>query len=577
MSLSISLKVTYENGSQEDLEFEKSSTAIEIESPDIVKIDLSPLEFATSLRTLGIKAFRLSSIDLSPLRFCSELEELSLLIIKLENIDLAPLSTCALLRKVEISSAVRPPGIFHSHLHEIDLSPLSSISNLEELTVSLNRVRFLDLAPISACTKLWSLDLYRNHLQELDLTPLSSCTSLRELNLGGNPFENIDLSGLDDCTNLETLLLTRTKLRRVDLSPLSSCESLRELYLRENRLRSINLSPLCSCKKLEQIELKRNQLRSLNLKPLRECTNLESLDLEGNNLKKLDLSPLASCHAFQTLDVRENPIQVLDVTPLVPNPNFDILLREDIPVTTWFGTPFPARTFSIYPHRVYQPPAPAESWEFLHRIVNIPHAMSIPVQSYILNALELDAYGLIDEDISEFLVSIPPETPLDDARESIQSFAIERICHQIDKGGTTIGIDVEVLAPEVGEIALRMDRIIELRISEMKKVKIWKAGEKHVNYDISQLAFTAHGFLLIKNLEGRKSWGFNKGQPGMVVEEEDLARILNAMKELGYEDVVEIVESFAESAPTHYEPQNMSRQMMYFVLGFVGTSSPLVP
>jgi hypothetical protein len=293
------------------------------------------------------------------------------------------------------------------------------------------------------------------------------------------------------------------------------------------------------------------------------------LGLSGDYLKSIDLSPLASCHALYSLSLECNPIKKLDVTPLVLNPNLRSLscggsisshyCRQDVSteVTTWLRTPFP---WSL-PFRVREAslksPAPVNSWKFLHKIASIPHALSIPVQSYVLKALGLESYGLIDNDITDLLVSIPPRTKIDDAREKARQFVIEKICEQIDNGGTTIGIDVDNLVPDVPEIAQRLEQIEKLRASEMenfviRKEKWWtKAGRRMIQYNVFQLALTAYGFLLMKAIEA--NW-----------RSEHITGVLR----------VKVDEPLT---PISFEPKNMSRQMMYYVLGLVGTGFSWVP
>jgi hypothetical protein len=61
----------------------------------------------------------------------------------------------------------------------------------------------VDLTPLSSCTNLTRLELQENKLGNLDLTPLSSCTNLEVLYMWGNPLEHIDLTPLGTCPNLQ--------------------------------------------------------------------------------------------------------------------------------------------------------------------------------------------------------------------------------------------------------------------------------------------------------------------------------------------------------------------------------------
>jgi hypothetical protein len=398
----------------------------------------------------------------------------------------------------------------------------------------------------------------------------------------------IDLSELEECTNLQKLEFRSSRIKSIDLSPLSSCEDLVELRLPGNRLRTINLKPLSSCKKLKSIILWGNRLRRINLKPLSSCTNLWLLFLDDNYISSIDLSPLASCHALYSVGLTCNPIQSLDVTPLVLNPSFKILswgkrvagtgdpCRREVSTkaTAWLRTPFLGRRFELWNQKAsLNPPAPVESWEFLHKIAGMPHALSIPAQSYVLNALGFEAYGLIDDDISEFLTSIPPETSIEEAREKVRPVVVEKICQQIDNGGTTIGIDVDVLAPEVVEIAQRFEQITKLRASEMENLVILKeTPRKRTLYNVFHLALTAYGFLILKDIEMNSA--YSSGGLKITVYEETLAQIQHAIREIGFDAHIQEVESVDPLDPISFEPKNMSRQMMYYVLGIAGATRP---
>lgn len=43
---------------------------------------------------------------------------------------------------------------------------------------------------------------------------------------------------------------------------------------------------------------------------------------------------------------------------------------------------------------------------------------------------------------------------------------------------------------------------------------------------------------------------------------------------IGFKVQFHVVDNFDPLAPIAFEPKNMSRQMMYFVLGLLATSSP---
>jgi hypothetical protein len=100
--------------------------------------------------------------------------------------------------------------------------------------------------------------------------------------------------------------------------------------------------------------------------------------------------------------------------------------------------------------------------------------------------------GFLDIDPIQCLRSIlDDDVDIDELRDSL----IEVVCKQIDKGGTTIGLDI-VRMQEYGELAKRVDRVIELRRDEIERVAVY-AGR----YVIRSLVLTAYGFNIIRALE----------------------------------------------------------------------------
>ncbi|MBR6562217.1 MAG: leucine-rich repeat domain-containing protein, partial [Oscillospiraceae bacterium] len=101
-----------------------------------------------------------------------------------------------------------------------DLSPLSKLSNLQELTLGNQSSqsggnRFSDLRPLSGLTGLRKLLLDNCGVQ--DISPLAGLTGLRELYLSDNQISNI--SALAGMTKLETLSLDYTGIE--DISALA--------------------------------------------------------------------------------------------------------------------------------------------------------------------------------------------------------------------------------------------------------------------------------------------------------------------------------------------------------------------
>lgn len=104
-----------------------------------------------------------------------------------------------------------------------DLTPLSTLAQLESLRASLNKVS--DLTPIARLVKLDRLDIGRTAVT--DLKPIATLVNLTELSIDGT--EVSDLSPLASMTKLEKLSMKKTQVK--DLSPLAKLEKLKLVYI----------------------------------------------------------------------------------------------------------------------------------------------------------------------------------------------------------------------------------------------------------------------------------------------------------------------------------------------------------
>ncbi|MHA2193628.1 MAG: leucine-rich repeat domain-containing protein [Candidatus Thorarchaeota archaeon] len=581
--MTVRLKVATIDGSQGWMEFKdpKSILISLMERRDIVDIDLSPLASNSSLRSFMLTYNALQSIDLSPLSTCKGLESVSLWKNQLKRIDLSPLSKC------ENLSELRLDG---NQLKKIDLSPLSSNKKLETINLSENRLKKIDLSPLSSCTELKVLNLDRNELRSINLSPVSSCSNLETLSLQRNQLRSIDLSLLTACPNLRFYFLSGNQLKEIDLSPLSartdieyvsinsnqlesidltplkSCINLGSIELNGNRLQTIDISPLSSCINLGSIDLSRNRLQTIDISPLSSIRGIQTLKLSDNMLKTVDLSPLSSCPHFQELHLKGDSFEGVDITPLVTSPYF-YYVETDAPVTSWIKDPFQrslvtrnAQMSGSRERFTVKPPAPARAWELLHKLANIPHGLSIPIQTYILKALGLEKYGFIDADISEFLCSIPSELSLDEARERVKPFLIEQMCEQIDRGGTTIGLDVDRVFTEAKGIAKRMESIAKLRGSEMQQVVARrKESQSTWTHDLAHLYLTAYGFSILNSVRPIFLHEVSSSEFGMI--QDSLRTMGYEIRTMGYEMKVVDAKDITERFPA----ENMSIHMKRYV------------
>lgn len=134
----------------------------------------------------------------------------------------------------------------------IDISPLSSLSNLKYLDISLNR-ELTDISPLGNLSNLEYLDI--STIKELaDLSPLTKLTKLEYLDAIDNKIK--DVSPLSTLPNIKTLRLSINEIE--DISSLNKLSSLRNLGLGANKIKDVR--PLSNMTHLKVLELEKNPI-----------------------------------------------------------------------------------------------------------------------------------------------------------------------------------------------------------------------------------------------------------------------------------------------------------------------------
>ncbi|MHA1929760.1 MAG: leucine-rich repeat domain-containing protein [Candidatus Thorarchaeota archaeon] len=454
-------------------------------------------------------------------------------------IDLSPLEDCKDLVELEL----------HQNAFEtIDLTPLSSCTDLSYLSLSTNNLYEIDLAPLSSCESLNELVIHRNGLTEIDLSPLSSCKNLYKLGLGENALTSIDLSPLSSCTELRELWLRTNQLESIDLSPLASCTKLEALYLPENQLRAIDLSPLSNCPQLETLEIASNNLTSIDLKPLQNAKNLQRLVLYSNEITSIDLSPLFHCTALEILYFKHNHFQNVDPTPLalmeeLECESFEGHFSTDSSHLRRINILFSKENFwkLCYDERKkvhYDVPVFLNDIEIISGIYKrVVETEPLWKQIHLLqNALTLTGFGwcgIVDSDPQPLLHDVfsSPESP------PVLEKLVSLISEQIDRNGTTIGLDMDKIK-EYSDLAKRVDDVHEIRKQEMETVEI---GTVDSMFDLRSLLLTAHGNQILTSL------GY-----GVKCNEDGIAEIKSSISELGFE--LRTVDDITENQLTRFSP-----------------------
>lgn len=165
-----------------------------------------------------------------------------------------------------------------------DKGPLTPADLKAVRTVNLSGNKGADLDPCVFPLLTGVKDIFLGPSQIVDLSPLSTLVQLESLRASVNKVS--DLTPLAKLTKLDRLDLGRTGAR--DLKPLAGLVNLTELQLDDTEVS--DLTPLAACTKMEKLSIKRTQVKDLT--PLRAMTKLKFLYIEGTPVE--DVSPLGA-------------------------------------------------------------------------------------------------------------------------------------------------------------------------------------------------------------------------------------------------------------------------------------------
>ncbi|GKV51110.1 hypothetical protein SLEP1_g57786 [Rubroshorea leprosula] len=183
------------------------------------------------------------------------------------------------------------------------------------------------LEKLSSLSNLEVLDLSYNRLNNSILSSLASLSSLKVLNLANNHMKgSLHISGVKrplGLSNLEVLDLSDNSFNNTILSSLKGISSLKSLYLGWNKLKGIlNIKELVGLNELKELDLSGNNVRSFVVpkgvkRPL-GLNNLEVLHLYDNSFSNTTLSSLRGLPSLKILDLSDNKLGgVLNVEELV--------------------------------------------------------------------------------------------------------------------------------------------------------------------------------------------------------------------------------------------------------------------
>lgn len=193
-----------------------------------------------------------------------------------------------------------------------DLSPLTGLTQLTSLSLSLRSDTAVDLSSLAGLTQLTSLSLSLRSDTVVDLSPLAGLKQLTSLSLDILGDATVDLSPLVGLPQLNSLSLELPGVAAVDLSPLTSLPQLASLSLSPQDDAAVDLSLLADLTKLASLSLRSHA--ATDLSPLGSLSQLASLELRLLGDAVVDLNPLVGLSKLASLSVWGVP--ATDLTPL---------------------------------------------------------------------------------------------------------------------------------------------------------------------------------------------------------------------------------------------------------------------
>lgn len=257
-------------------------TAMEIPSNAATLTDLSLIPFIKELTIHDANVDSLGSLS-----SLAELESLTVTNTIISDDDLQVIASLPRLTSLTLSGCSLS-----------DISALSALTNLTYLDLSNNTVRYL--SPLSGMNNLETLKVSQNAVAKLDA--LVGLTKLSTLDVSYNAITSV--APLSGCTALTTLNITRNSI--ADLTGLDKLSELTSLYAPYNALTDV--SALQTATSLTLLDISNNALTDITM--LSSLVNLMTFNFASNQVTQLPAFP-ADC-ALITIDGSKNQLVSLE-------------------------------------------------------------------------------------------------------------------------------------------------------------------------------------------------------------------------------------------------------------------------
>lgn len=194
-------------------------------------------------------------------------------------------------------------------------SAIQSLENLQELSLSGNRIEYISAGLLQKVPFLTLLELKGNPLLGVDPQAFSFLPNLRKLILsdarGLSTFPS-----LNGTTSLEILKLDRAGIIQVPTTLCYTCPRLRSLDLKSNKLKAV--PDLNNCKDLRVLDLASNKIDKINNRPFRGMNQMHDLLLPNNDIRHIPFDAFYGLSRLQVLNLESNHISFIHPDAFLP-------------------------------------------------------------------------------------------------------------------------------------------------------------------------------------------------------------------------------------------------------------------
>ncbi|XP_017040365.1 insulin-like growth factor-binding protein complex acid labile subunit [Drosophila ficusphila] len=207
------------------------------------------------------------------------------------------------------------------------------VVHLQQLDLSVNRIRLLFDNQFRVLARLQMLDVSRNSIASLSPGHFVGLGSLRKLYLQYNAILEIKSGTFAALVNLDTLDLSYNNLEFLEEQIFGSntLSRMRRLNLNGNHMKQLHPLAFSSLPFLEYLKLGHNELKSLDVRMFAPMRRLQKLHLGHNLLEEINLDVLESLSSVQEILVDNNRLTFLSKV----NVSFPNLKRVSIEGNPW--------------------------------------------------------------------------------------------------------------------------------------------------------------------------------------------------------------------------------------------------